>query len=565
MAQLIPMIDPEQVEHDSERRALRALARLPNAYVVMNSYPWLRPQRDRPDAVLREGEADFVVLHPTRGLLVVEVKGGACELEGRVWTRAGAAIRDPFDQARRSRYALLAAVEERTRGAVHRDMFTHGDLVMFPHHTLSGALPLNADPRTAVDESGLADLEQRVLDAFEAWGGLRGPPPAVFERLKAALLPSLRLVRCSSADIATEAERMVQLTHDQHAVLRGLVGSRRVLIEGVAGSGKTLLALEYAFTLAEQGSRVLLLCYNRHLAAWMAERIAAEPRLAGAPGSVEAANFHRYALRLAKAAGVEFEVPSDARQFWEEEAALLLEQAIEYLRGGPEEPRFDAVIVDEGQDFAPDWWVTVEELCGGSSGALYVFLDVVQSLRPSGGLPKVSMPAQLTLDVNCRNTRRITRSGAALGKVQVRVLEGAPEGVEPVLRRPASSRAAQDAVIAEVRGLLKVGVRPSQIAILGPAALEQGSLRGVERIDGVPLTSDAMTWRRSSALLVSTARAFKGLEADVVVLYDLNTFGDLFTRADLYVAWTRARHRLVVVCQPGEVSAEIELALAEAR
>lgn len=566
MAQIIPPTSPEQVEHESERPVLRALAGLPDTYVVMHSYPWLRPERDRPDGSLREGEADFIILHPSRGLLVVEVKGGPCELHGRTWTRGGAVIRDPFEQARRSRYALLKAVEERTRGAVRREMFTHGDLVIFSTHAIHGELPHNADPRVVIDVRGLGSIEERVLGAFDAWGERRGPPPAVLERMKSALLPSLRLVRLASSDIAAEAERMLQLTLDQHAVLRGLIGSRRVLIQGVAGSGKTLLALEYAITLAEQGARVLLLCYNRHLADWLDERLRAEPRLADVQGAVEVANFHRYALRLASAAGVEFEVPrGDAEQFWEQEAALLLEQAIECLRGGPDEPRYDAVIVDEGQDFATDWWVTVEELAGGSSGALYVFLDLDQSLRASGGPPKVSLPAQLTLDVNCRNTRRITRTAAELAKVQVRVLEGAPEGEAPLVRRPASARAAQDAVVAELRALLKNGVRPSQIAVLGPAALNNGSLRTVAAIDGTLLTTDAAAWRRGGGLLVATARAFKGLEADVVVLYDLGAFGELFTRTDLYVAWTRARHRLIVICQPGEVATEIERALAEPR
>ena len=564
MAQLIPPVRLDQVIHDSERRVLQAFVNLPHAYVVMHSYPWLRPERDRPDGALREGEADFLILHPARGLLVVEVKGGACELSARVWTRGGKEIRDPFDQARRSKYALLKAVEERTRGAVRGEMFTHGELVIFPHHTLRGSLPVNADPRTVVDESGLDDIEQRLLDAFDAWGGRRGPPPEVFERLKAALLPSLRLVRCTSADLATEAERMVQLTVDQHAVLRGLLESRRVLIQGVAGSGKTLLALDFAVSLAERGDRVLLLCYNRHLADWLDERVRAEPRLRQAEGGVTVMNFHRYALGLARAAGVEFEVPrSDAAAFWEEEAALLLEQAMECLRGTPDEPRFDAVVVDEGQDFARDWWVTVEELSGGPSGALYVFLDVDQSLRATSGPPDVDLPARFRMDVNCRNTRKITLSAATIGKVSLRLLEGAPEGEVPTLRRPETSREVAAAVTAELRALIRDGVRPAQIAVLGPAGLDSGSLRGAPGVDGVALGSDAAAWRRGEGILVSTARSFKGLEADVVVLYDLSGFGELFTRTDLYVAWTRARHRLVVVCQGGEIRREIEAALAE--
>lgn len=562
MAQIIPPTRPDQVTHDSEALVLEALTRLPAGYVVMHSYPWLRPDRDRPNGILRDGEADFLILHPSRGLLVVEVKGGRCELQGRQWTRGGEPMKDPFQQAQRSRWALLAAVEERTKLVVSRSMFTHGILVVFPHYTLRGALPLDADPRTVVDAAGLPDIEARLLEAFDAWGGRRGPPPAVFERLKTALLPSLRLVRFTSGDVAREADRMLQLTLDQHAVLLGLVDSRRMLVQGVAGSGKTLLALEYAVTLAERGSRVLLLCYNRHLADWLAERVEAEPRLRDAEGQVQVSTFHRYALGLATAAGVEFHVPRvDAQPFWEHEAALLLEQAMEWLKGTPNEPKFDAVVVDEGQDFARDWWVTVEELSGGPTGALYVFLDLDQSIRSGGGTLPLDLPARLRLEVNCRNTRRITLTAADVGKVTVKVLEGAPEGEQPAVRRSATDRDTRTAVTAELRGLLRDGVRPEQIAVLGPAAFERGSLTALEAVDDHPLINDAAAWRRGGGILVSTARAFKGLEADVVVLYDLSMFGELFTRTDLYVAWTRARHRLIVVARPGEVREHIEHAL----
>jgi superfamily I DNA/RNA helicase len=83
-------------------------------------------------------------------------------------------------------------------------------------------------------------------------------------------------------------------------------------------------------------------------------------------------------------------------------------------------------------------------------------------------------------------------------------------------------------------------------------------------VDGVPLIDDAIDWRRGAGVLVTTARAFKGLEADVVIAYGLAGFGALFTPTDLYVAWTRARHRLILICQSGEIRAAVEAALAEA-
>lgn len=565
MAVMIPPVGPDQIPYDSERVTYEALARLPSEYVVMHSYPWLRPDRDR--GVLMEGEADFLVLHPDFGMLVLEVKGGAPELRGRQWYRGGEPIRDPFEQARRSRYALLDAVEERTSRRVRRDQLVHGDVVVFPHHTYRGELPLNGDRHIIIDAAGLATVDQRLREAFRAWDR-RGQPldRATFLALQSALLPQLRMIRCVGADIESEAAKIIRLTDDQRTTLSGLLVSPRTLIEGVAGSGKTLLALEFAVQIAERGERALLLCFNRHLASWLREQASAEPRLVGAQGALEVDSFHAYALRLARRAGVEFEVPAEdsaAAAFWDDEVPLILDQAIDVLQSAGERVLFDAVIVDEGQDFSDDWWITIEALTErGSRGQLHVFLDTHQSLRRGGGLPAVDLPARFNLSVNCRNTRRIAISAARVVGAAVRLLPSAPEGEEPGVRRLRSREAQAGIVTQEIRQLLGPSrIRPSQIALLGPAAHGSGALSRVTDIDGVQLVTDAATWRGGGGILVSTARAFKGLEADVVILYDLGGFSDLFTRSDLYVAWTRARHRLIAICHGAEVRAQIEAAL----
>jgi hypothetical protein len=62
-------------------------------------------------------------------------------------------------------------------------------------------------------------------------------------------------------------------------------------------------------------------------------------------------------------------------------------------------------------------------------------------------------------------------------------------------------------------------------------------------------------------ILCTTARSFKGLEADVVVLYDINGVGGLFTESDLYVAVTRARGHLLVVSQNSAFAEQLKAAI----
>ena len=117
----------------------------------------------------------------------------------------------------------------------------------------------------------------------------------------------------------------------------------------------------------------------------------------------------------------------------------------------------------------------------------------------------------------------------------------------------------------EVRSLLKDHrLDPSQIAIIGPAGRTKGPLATVSTIDGIPLIDDASLWRRGQGVLYSTARSFKGLEADVVILCDFSGLGSFFTVSDLYVALTRARSHLVIVAHDRRSKESLDEALAAA-
>ncbi len=61
-------------------------------------------------------------------------------------------------------------------------------------------------------------------------------------------------------------KRLVRLTKNQAQIMDGLSRNSRLLIEGIAGTGKTLLATEFAKKRAESGDRVLYLTFNKNLA-----------------------------------------------------------------------------------------------------------------------------------------------------------------------------------------------------------------------------------------------------------------------------------------------------------
>lgn len=566
MARFLPPIDPEAMEFGSEADLARAMQQqLGEGYLVMHSLPWVFPARDDIDAAAREGEADFLVLHRHYGLLIIEVKGGEITLKGRSWyrhIRAGLKeIKDPVKQARRSLWALKKRIEIICGRSV-ADQTIISVAIAFPHCLFKDSPPADLPADAILTMDDLAAIEPAILRAYKAGGGgKRELSVQEFDAVRRALAPEFRVYEPLRVSVDAAGETLARLTRQQLQVLRGFDANARAVIEGVAGSGKTLLAMQRARSLAKTHDAVLFTCFNAELAKWIREEMASD--LVENGGKIAVQNFHRLASGLCKQAGVDFTVnQQDAARWWDEKAPDLLAEAALDLYGG--EPPFDAMVVDEAQDFSPSWWDALEYLCD-RKGQVWAFLDKAQSLRREPVDPPLEGAFRFTLDVNCRNTRRIVACANAATDVASEPFELAPLGRPPKLIVPQTPAAISGLVQQEVRSLLKEHrLEPCQIAIIGPASKAKGPLALVNAIEGVPLIDDASAWREGKGILCSTARSFKGLEADVVILCDLSGLGNLFTVSDLYVALTRARSHLVIVAHDRAAKESLDVALAAA-
>jgi hypothetical protein len=556
VVRLIPEADPNEIPLKPERDVARALIQtLPDDCVVYHSFPWLRPERNHRDQrmYLREGEADFVIVAPF-GLLILEVKGGDIRYEAssRRWYRLLDSglykdIRDPFDQASGNMHSLIRIIRERE--FVGRDPlpFSFGFAVVFPDCRWDGTTPPGADRSVIFDADDMSQLGSKVISLTTLWS--RAPNHMLDEvlirqKVLKGLAGTFRLIPLLHRQLATQEERLVQLTDWQSAVLEGLYSNNRIVVSGPAGSGKTMLAVATVKHLSAQSKRVLFLCFNRSLAEWLREVLPAQsfPWLT-------VHTFNGLCADWCRRAHVPFAVPDSAVEqaaFFRTISAELLGQALDILTD-----RFDAVVVDEAQDFEPDWWLPIEWLnADNEDGSIFIFPDPKQNLFVNKQLFFPAGAFRYELPTNCRNTRRIARLCSRIRGVDIPSFQTAPEGIEPQVSIVADVARRAQAVEQQVRDWVRRGMlAPSQVAVLSPYRVGNPgcSLGRTSSLGSVSVTTDPRRWRDGDGVLVATVRSFKGLEADAVILADVGQPDDTrFTVSDLYVACSRAKHLLTI-------------------
>ena len=370
---------------------------------VLHSYPWLRADRnDRTGKfTLREGEADFLVIWPDMGLLVIEVKGGVIDYDAdaRIWNRIlgnrKKEIKDPFEQARRNSHQIIDLISDRVYGG-DTPPFSYGYAVLFPDCIYNGAMPPGADAAITLSSNDLNRVSEQTTKALRHWS--RANTQYVIEkeelaRVKRAVLPAFNILPALFRTIEEQEETLVRLTDEQLRLLTFLGANKRVVIEGVAGSGKTMLAKAQAERFAAEGKKTLLLCYNKELASWLKQTIAQE-----LSELIHVYHFHGLCRQLCVKAGIRFSPPPHNEDiFWKEDAANLLWEAVEAIPY-----RYDSVVVDEAQDFCPDWWQPLELLnVEDENGYLYVFYDPAQNLYNDGNISIPALGEPFHLPTNC--------------------------------------------------------------------------------------------------------------------------------------------------------------------
>ena len=507
-------------------------------------------------------EADFIIAHPDLGVLMLEVKGGSITRDGNVWyttrlrelrkpadRRVRKPIKNPYTQATDAAKAYERKLDDYVRAQhLPTRTFDIATAVCFPDIEVPEGFYLGGDalPEITLDRGDVADigpLRDRIYQVMKLYQGQKGDPPGKegLELLKTVFAHGWHINSFMTYQLQTAEERRKELTEEQFNLLYSLQGNPKMLIPGCAGSGKTMIAAEKARRLAEEVQRVLLTCYNENLADNLREGDFVRP-------SMLVTNFHGLCYQLASSSK-EVDLPSrwpgepgteEEKRFYNVTMPEALELAAVDLN-----MTFDAIIVDEGQDFKTSWLETLYRLLTDpEQGVFYIFYDDNQRIYHRESIP-FNWPSY-RLSKNMRNSNPIFEQVKCYYHRPEAIFPSGISGPEPWFVSLKDYADEYEAVQSVLEQLTEQGILLPQVAILTPRA-QKNSIWGQKPDKPGKFAPVWQLKTVANQVACCTIYSFKGLERPVIILTELEHVYPKTAEELLYVAMSRARDYLIVI------------------
>lgn len=594
MATLIPSYSTcaSRMQAGERRLAQRLEAKLENDYLCWYDVP------------VGSGNAhpDFIILHPRRGILVLEVKDWKPDTLQSM-TRSDAAILtatglkhvlNPLEQARHYAEAVATLLQRdpqltfssgREKGRL-RLPWAYG--VVFSHMSRkqfdTGGLGEVIAPHLVVCQDEMTEsvdpeaFQERLWQMFRIrFKCLLGLPQ--LDRIRWLLFPEVRIPASqatlfdssseSESDPSQLPELMKVMDLQQEQLARSLGDGHRV-IHGVAGSGKTLILGYRAEHLARISRKpILVLCYNRMLAArlerWMVSR--------GIADKVNVRSFHSWCRSQLQAYHVALPAnDGDTNTFM---AAMVQSVIDASSRGQIPSGQYEAVLIDEGHDFRAEWLKLIVQMVDPHSNSLLILYDDAQSIYSIGkkrnfSFKSLGIQAQgrtTILKLNYRNTQEVLGLAKRFAAESLKPNDADEDGIPRLTPLSAGRHGEAPLVITlptlqeegawiarHLKEAFDAGTPWRDMAVLYRHYDPTGrSMLAQLRRFGVPATYQKQISfdEAQNTVRVMTFHSCKGLEFPLVVIPEAGSLSAM--KADeeearlLYVAMTRATEKLVLV------------------
>lgn len=540
MARMIPGELEDSHGSFGEEQVFEALKTLPNDYYVFHSVRWnMINERN----TVEWGECDFTVFHPEKGIIVIEVKSGGIEHKDGLWSYVRTdngnryRMKNPLEQASRSKYRFKDVIDDLFYNQSNNDpMFCMVEVaVWFPSISkkdIIGDLPMEYASDIVLYENALDNPEKFIEGVYNYYGGKRHTRLSLSatKDIIDAFAPHYQVLPSLRSKKAEQEAAFIKMTTEQNALLDYLEEQRVAAIQGAAGTGKTILAVEKAKRLAKDG-RVLFLCFNQFL------RMHLQNLKSDSPDEYENIDFYnlpQYVCSKLKVPNVE-----------KDDIVNFLERFDNY------DWEYQHIVIDEGQDFDHEEIDKLYDIALLQEGAFYIFYDKHQFIQGME-FPKwlTNAECRLTLNINCRNTFSIADTSGRAINIEPKVKDKSIKGDQPIFHIVDTQKNLIKKLSALIAQCRQNGYSYDQICILTVKTENASLLKGVEKIGVHPVGQV----RDNSSVLFTTVRKFKGLESDAIIVVDVDedTFSDELSKRLFYVGASRAKHLLEIFFVGGE-------------
>ena len=540
-----------QLASSAEAKFYRACRdQLGDEVLVIHSLSLFSQTRDGGHSV---GECDFAIFDPNHGVLVVEVKGGGIAYmpeNEQGWCsvdRHGVqhAIQDPFKQSEKYRFKVLDLVKNTILNS-KKTMFPAGHSVAFPDLSFSDLKNIVSHnrPRNIIACSDdLKEFKDWYIKSINYWNAekdskFRLGKENVKEIARALLRPVYARPTLVSDLESLENERIL-LTDEQSRLLFCLGDRKRANITGGAGTGKTVVAQRLAENLDFQNHKTALICYNRALGGSLREATSSLK-------NVTAGSYHSFFQLLL---GDQFKhyygkAKENDSSGDEWDAVRPLAYAL-YLED--KGSKFDALVIDEAQDFKPDFWMAIDLLLSDNESSPYfLFSDTNQQIfSNSKSIPRLS--PDFLLYSNCRNTNHIhkeaykTYSGPNIVPSEMSGQEVYHCDKKMLSQQVKYILEQLNSLVSDQKAL------PESIFILIAKSTDFYNKIEAIRSESPNLKLNLSEFPSSNKVGVSTIQKFKGLESDIVFVWGINDIPDHDISEMRYVGASRAKSILFLV------------------
>lgn len=497
------------------------------------------------------GEIDFVIVC-NRGVLCIEVKGGAVTCNKGIWeftNRYGKTSykpEGPFQQVLGNMYSLRSYLVKRLGATDPLVRCQFANCVIMPDCDFQYDGP-EITQEILFDKCSYRDLNGIISHSFDYWSdvcyekhGFRGGElnDDEIKRMVSLLRGDFCFVPSMKDSISETVKELCALTDEQYEILEALSDNERTMVSGVAGSGKTLLAMEQARRSFWEGKHVLYLCFNNNIAEYVAYQFEKENI------GVDASTLHSFMMHICGDIGVQ---EKDTNYF----NKVLPEQFINM----PDVPSYDLLIIDEGQDLLRgDYLLCINKLIKGGidKGNWLIFYDPNQNIYGDSNSLKQSLEylkglsASYKLTINCRNTKQIADTNSLISGIPN--IGRTKVSGQKVKYFSYHDKEEEFAILKDVVITLQnEGIAGGDYIILSKYSLNNENNVLYKRSIG-KLKYFGQMWRaKNSEIRFSTIASFKGMESKIVIIIDLDDFWDKDCRYLNYVGISRACAALYVI------------------